>query len=191
MRKKLLFISFLFAFVFILKAQEKNTWQIGLGASIVKFSDDDTSFIGDKHLFQIPRLNLTMPINERLSIDGALSFGTIDNFSLVQNYVKYLSADVSLRYNIDALFDNFYPYVFAGGSLVDSERKMTPTLNIGAGGTYWFTDDWGVNSQLYYKHSFEGYESMRSHLQGTLGIVYNIGDSLFGRGGSSGKPCFD
>ncbi|MCH3883780.1 hypothetical protein [Tenacibaculum aquimarinum] len=188
--KKTIIILFLLT-SFLVKAQDtKNTWQIGVGVSVVKFSDENASFIGDRYLFQIPRLNLTMPINERFSVDGALSFNTIDNFSLVQNSARYISADFSLRYNIDQLFDNFYPYVFAGGSLVKSNLKMTPTLNIGAGSTYWFLENWGANGQLYYKYSFEGYESMRSHLQGTLGIVYNLGDSLFGGRGSSGKPCF-
>lgn len=192
MLKKLLIFAFLFICAFNLKAQEtKNTWQIGIGASIVRFNDKDTGFIGDKHLFQIPRLNLTAPINERLSIDAAISVNTINNFSSIQNYVNYFSADFSLRYNIDQLFTNFYPYVFAGGSLVDSTLKTTPTLNIGAGGTYWLNDEWGVNTQVYYKYSLESFESMRSHLQGTLGIVYNIGDSLFGRGSGSGSPCFD
>ena len=59
-----------------------------------------------------------------------------------------------------------------GGSIVDSERKMTPTLNIGAGGIYWITDRIGINPQVYYKYSLESYESMRSHIQGTLSVSF-------------------
>lgn len=178
-------------FVFgAIKAQNNSSWQIGIGASVVKFGEEDARFIGDQHMFQVPRLNLTMPLTEKLSLDGALSFNTIDNVGFIENSVKYFSADASLRYNFNQLVDNFYPYVFAGASAVDSERKMTPTLNIGAGGTYWFAEKWGANAQIYYKHSLESYESMRSHLQGTIGIVYSLDwGNLFGRG-KGGQDCF-
>ena len=180
-------------FIFTTNAQDtKNTWEVGVGFGVTKFSDSDASFIGDRHLFQVPRLNLTMPISDRISIDGALSFNTIDDISLISNQVKYFSIDGSVRYNFDALFDNFYPYAFVGGSYVDSKRKATPTLNVGAGATYWFSENFGVNSQVYYKHSFESFESIRSHVQGTLGIVYSFHlGSLFGRGngGGNGSAC--
>lgn len=162
----------------LLQAQSKNSdWQIGVGGAVVFFNQSDVSFIGDKTLFQIPRLNLTMPINEKLSVDGALSFNTFNDIGFIKNSVSYFSADGSLRYNFNEVLQNFYPYVFAGGSLVDSERKMTPTLNIGAGGTYWLNDTIGLNTQLYYKHSFEGYESMRSHIQVTGSLVFAIGNT--------------
>ena len=58
-----------------------------------------------------------------------------------------------------------YPYVFVGGSLVDSERKMTPTINAGAGATHWISDKIGINAQIYYKHSLESFSSMRTKLK--------------------------
>ena len=103
-----------------------------------------------------------------------MSFNTIDDIGFISNSAKYFSMDASFRYNFNAVLDKLAPYVFVGGSLVDSERKMTPTLNIGGGGIYWVSDKVGINPQLYYKHSFEGYESMRSHIQGTLGIVFKL-----------------
>lgn len=160
---------------------KNNDWQIGVGGALTVFSKSDASFIGDRAMVQIPRLNLTMPINNNFSVDGALSFNTVDLF--VTNSVKYFSMDGSLRYSFNNVLQNFYPYVFAGGSLVDSERKMTPTLNLGAGATYWISDSIGLNTQLYYKHSFEGYQSMRSHIQVTGGFVFVL--NFLNRGGSS------
>lgn len=188
------FLSFLLVssiFIFTTKAQDtKNTWEVGVGFAITKYSDSDAVFMGDRYSFQVPRLNLTMPISDRISIDGALAFNTLDDVGFIENTAKYLSLDGSIRYNFDALFDNFYPYAFVGGSYTDSDRKATPTLNAGAGATYWFSENFGVNSQIYYKHSFDSFESMRSHIQGTLGIVYSFHfGSLFGRGNGGGSAC--
>ncbi|CAA0191320.1 Probable hypothetical protein precursor [Tenacibaculum maritimum] len=159
----------------------KNSWQIGVGLAITKFGESDAQFIGDKHLIQIPRVNLTMPISQKLSFDGALSFNTIDG--VIKNSINYLSLDGSLRYNFNSFLGKIYPYVFTGGSLVDSERKTTPTLNVGAGATYWISDKVGLNTQLYYKYSFESFESMRSHIQITAGFVFDLNwSNVFGRG---------
>lgn len=158
----------------VLVAQQKNSWQMGIGTSLVKFGEQDAQFIGDKHIFQIPRLNFTIPVSENWSVDGALSFNTFNDAGIVENKAYYFSADASLRYHFDEVVDKVFPYVFTGGSIVDSERKKTPTLNVGAGAVYWFAEKWGLNPQIYYKHSFPGYESMRSHVQFTLGIVYDL-----------------
>lgn len=165
-----------------------DSWQIGVGFGITRFGADDVTFIGDKHQFQVPVLSITMPIGERLSIDGAASFNTIENIGFIENTASYFSLDASLRYNFNAVLEKFSPYVFVGGSIVDSDRKMTPTLNFGAGGIYWITDNIGINPQLYYKHSFEAYESMRSHIQGTLSVVFKLNWNNAGsvnRGGRS------
>ena len=179
--KNFLVVVFLFITTLTI-AQERNTWQIGVGTALTRFSDKDASFIGDKHLFQIPILNLTVPVSEKISLDAAVSFNTIDNFIGVQNSVKYFSLDGSVRYNFDTN-GVLSPYIFMGASLVDSELKTTPTLNGGGGLTFWFNEKIGLNSQIYYKHSFNEFESMRSHIQGTLSLIFSF-DSLFGKGGS-------
>jgi len=169
-----------------------DSWQIGIGMGVTKFSESDASFIGDAYLFQVPVVNLTMPLGERLSINGAMSFSTIDDIGVISNSANYFSMDGSLRYNFNALFEKFAPYVFAGASVVDSDRKMTPTINIGAGGIYWLNDNIGINPQVYYKHSFESYESMRSHIQGTLSVVFklNWGNSSSGTKGKPSSSCY-
>ena len=91
-----------------------DSWQIGIGMGVTKFSASDATFIGDKYQFQVPVLSITMPIGERLSIDGAMSFNTINDIGLISNSAKYFSMDGSLRYNFNAILKNFSPYVFAG-----------------------------------------------------------------------------
>ncbi|MGG6229725.1 hypothetical protein [Tenacibaculum sp. SDUM215027] len=175
MKNKILFIAIFTCLTTSVFSQNLNdSWQIGVGFGITKFSENDAAFIGDQYLFQVPTVSLTMPIGDRFSLDGAMSFNTIDDVGFIKNSVKYFSMDASFRYNLNAMFNKFAPYVFIGGSVVDSERKMTPTLNVGGGGIYWVSDNIGINPQLYYKHSFEGYESMRSHIQGTLGVVFKL-----------------
>lgn len=188
MKNKILLIVVLCCSINLFSQNLNDSWQIGIGIGITKFSDSDAAFIGDKHQFQVPVLSMTMPIGERLSLNGAMSFNTIDDAGFISNTAKYFSMDGSLRYNFDAILDKFSPYVFAGASVVDSELKMTPTFNIGVGGIYWVSDNIGVNPQLYYKHSLDTYTSMRSHVQGTLSVVFRLNwNNLFEGGNHAGK----
>lgn len=193
MKNKILLITILCCSINLFSQNLNDTWQIGIGMGVTKFSSSDAAFIGDGYQFQVPVISLTMPVGERFSIDGAMSVNTIDNIGLIENSASYFSLDGSLRYNFDAVLNNFSPYVFAGGSVVDSDRKMTPTLNIGAGGIYWLNDNIGVNPQVFYKHSLESYESMRSHIQGTLSVVFrlNWGNTSGGNGPTkSNASCY-
>ncbi|CAM1357966.1 conserved exported hypothetical protein [Tenacibaculum litopenaei] len=195
MRKTIfLAVCSLFFSVGLIAQNLNESWQIGFGVAMTKFSESDAGFIGDQYQFQVPRLNLTMPIGERLSVDAAMSFNTLDEVGFVSNSAKYFSIDGSLRYNFDAIIDNFSPYVFVGGSVVDSERKMTPTFNLGVGGIYWVSDRIGINPQVYYKHSLESYESMRSHIQGALSVLIKMDWNNLFEGGNhaarSSGTCF-
>ncbi|CAL2080577.1 hypothetical protein [Tenacibaculum sp. 190524A02b] len=171
-----------------------ESWQFGVGFGITKFNEGDAAYIGDQYQFQVPVINLTMPIGERLALDGAMSFNTIDDVGFISNSAKYFSIDGSLRYNFDAILERFGPYIFIGGSVVDSERKMTPTFNAGVGGIFWISDRFGINPQLYYKHSLESFESMRSHIQGTLKLIVKLDwNNLFEGGNHAAKSsgvCF-
>jgi len=176
--KNILLIVFVCLFTRISAQTNNYEWQIGVGASIVQFSDENAAFIGDKNLLQIPRINVTKPLTDNLALDAALTFQTLD-FGVVTNNVNYFSADASLRYFYE--IGNFYPYVFAGASIVDGSYKITPTFNVGAGATFWVNNILGFNTQVYYKHSLNSFESMRSHIQVTGGMVFaiNIFDLLF------------
>ncbi|WP_422089840.1 hypothetical protein [Tenacibaculum ovolyticum] len=192
MKNRILLITILCFSMNSFSQNLNDSWQIGIGIGVTKFSETDAAFIGDAYLFQTPVVNLTMPIGERLSLNGAMSFNTINDIGIISNSANYFSMDGSLRYNFNAIFEKFAPYVFAGGSIVDSERKMTPTINIGAGGIYWLNDKIGINPQIYYKHSLESYESMRSHIQGTLSVVFKLdwSNSSGGIKGKTSSSCY-
>ena len=177
-----------------LKSQNLNdSWQLGVGMGFSKFSKSDASFIGDQYLFQTPILSLTMPVGNKFSIDGAIAFNTIDDIGILENSINYFSMDGAVRYNFKPLFTKFAPYAFVGGSIVDAGKKMSPTLNFGAGGIYWITETIGINPQLNYKYSFESYQSMRSHIQGTIGVVFKLNWNNISRGTNgtikSGAGC--
>lgn len=185
MINKILFVTSLFYSITLFSQNLNDSWQIGIGTGVTKFSENDAKFMGDQHLFQLPVLSLTAPITQRLSISGAMSLTSLNDIGFIKNSVNYFSMDASLRYNFDAVLNKFSPYVFAGASVVDSELKSTPTLNIGAGGIYWFTNTIGLNPQVYYKYSAASFESMRSHIQATLSLVFKLNWSTqSGRNGS-------
>lgn len=191
MKNIILLITILFCSTSLISQNLNDSWQMGIGIGITKFGESDATFIGDKYLFQVPVLSITMPIGERLSIDGAMSFNTINNVGFISNSAKYFSMDGSVRYNFNAVLNKFSPYAFVGASVVDSNRKMTPTFNLGIGGIYWLNDKMGINPQLYYKHSLSSFESMRSHIQGTLGVVFKLNwNNSSGRGSKATTSCY-
>ncbi|WP_296635004.1 hypothetical protein [Polaribacter sp.] len=49
---------------------------------------------------------------------------------------KYTTFDAVLRYDFGTSMHNVVPYVVIGGSFV-SALETTPTLNLGAGNTFW------------------------------------------------------
>lgn len=160
-------------------------WQFGIGGGLVKFSDKDAPYIGDKHLAQIPRFNATYAVKDKFALDAAFSFGSFDSAIITTNQVPYFSFDVSGRYHFLQNIRNFEPFAFVGVSLVDSSRKMTPTINLGAGATYWFSKVVGISTNFYYKHSLDSFESMRSHIQISFGVVFGLDLSGSGRRGST------
>ncbi|WBX73698.1 hypothetical protein PG913_00060 [Tenacibaculum pacificus] len=183
----------LFCFSINLCSQNLNdSWQIGAGIGITKFSESDGDVIGDTNMFQVPVLSLTVPVSKHLSVNSAMSLSVIDNIGIMENSVNYFSIDASLRYNFNAILNKFSPYIFVGGSVVDSELRSTPTLNIGTGGIYWFTNTIGLNPQVYYKYSADSFESMHSHIQATLSLVFKLkSNGSNTRNGSKSRPdCY-
>lgn len=187
--KNLFLLVFVLGFTNLIAQTKNNEWQVGVGLGITKFSDVDALLIGDKYQFQIPRLNVTMPINDNFAVDGAVSVNTFDTGFIANNDIKYLSVDTSIRYFYDVA-DVFFPYVFTGVSVTESSFKLTPTFNVGAGATFWINDIFGLNTQVYYKYSLNSFESMRSHIQVTGGMVFalNLFD-LFHNGSTSNGFC--
>lgn len=194
MIKKALFALFFSAICLNSYSQSTvgHNWQFGIGGGLVRFSDKDAPYIGDKHLMQIPRFNATKRITEDFSADLAVSFGSFDS-SLINNNVPYFSFDLSARYKYIQGVEKLDPFIFVGGSVVDSHprRRTTPTFNIGTGVSYWIAENIGLSTQLYYKHSLDSYESMRSHIQITGGVIFglNLGKNNNRKPGT-GSSCY-
>lgn len=173
------FLSFFLIFFFIgaqLVGQNKeNKWVVGASIGMVKFSSEDSKFIGDQFIFQMPKLNVSRYFYNGLSLDAAVSFNTINEIgSLYKNNVSYLSLDGAIKYDFGMSNDNLVPYVVLGSSLLKTTYKMTPTFNIGAGGTFWLNSRYGFNTQLLYKTSPKSFGSMRSHTYFSFGLVYSL-----------------
>ena len=49
----------------IINIQSQNNLELGLSTSVVRFSDKNATFIGDKHLFQVPMIHANYLINKK------------------------------------------------------------------------------------------------------------------------------
>jgi hypothetical protein len=157
-------------------AQNKeNRWVVGTSIGVAKFSSEDSRSIGEQFIFQMPKLNVSRYFFNGLTVDAAISFNTINEISGVyKNSISYLSLDGGVKYDFGTSNDNLVPYAIFGGSLLKTTYKMTPTFNIGAGATFWLNSRYGINTQLLYKSSPETFESMRSHMYFSVGVVYSL-----------------
>lgn len=174
---KILKVFLVFFFVgFQLVGQNKeNKWVVGASLGVVKFASEEAKFIGEQFIFQMPKLNASRYIYNGLTLDAAVSFNTINKIGeLYSNSVSYLSFDGAVKYDFGTSNDNLVPYVLFGSSLLKTTYKMTPTFNVGFGGTFWLNSRYGFNTQLLYKASPETFESMRSHTYFSFGLVYSL-----------------
>jgi hypothetical protein len=170
-----IFLTFFFIGAQLVGQNKENKWVVGASIGVVKFASEDSKFIGEQFIFQLPKLNVSRYFYSGLILDAAISFNTINEIgSLYQNDVSYLSLDGALKYDFGTSNNNLVPYVLLGSSLLKTTYKMTPTLNIGAGATFWLNSRYGFNTQLLYKTSPESFESMRSHIYFSVGLVYSL-----------------
>jgi hypothetical protein len=164
---------YLIVFLVTMNIQSQNNFEVGISGSVVRFSEENAAFIGDRHLFQIPMINVAYKLNKKFSLNAEVAFNTINDIGIMANSVKYTSYGGAIRY----YFNNssrLNTYALIGATLVQSELKNTPTLNLGIGNSYWISDRFGINAQVIYKFSDSSFESMRSHFQFTFGILYNF-----------------
>lgn len=169
------FLVFFFVGAQLVGQNKESKWVVGASIGVVKFASEDSRFIGEQFIFQMPKLNVSRYFYNGLTLDAAISFNTIDEVgSLYKNNVSYLSLDGALKYDFGTSNNNLVPYVLLGSSLLKTTYKMTPTLNIGGGGTFWLNSRYGFNMQLLYKSSAESFESMRSHTYFSFGLVYSL-----------------
>lgn len=167
--KFLIFCLFFFTFFQSIKAQnEDDKWVIGLNIGSVLYSNADADKVGGAYIDQIPRINISRYLFKNLTLDAA--FGT--TFLDPQ---KYTTLDGILRYDFGTSYENVVPYVLLGGSFITA-TQLTPTLNFGAGNTFWILPNYGLNIQVMYKFSESRFNvnNQYSHLYTTIGLVYSF-----------------
>lgn len=180
--KRILLVALLICFFTAGSAQTKGQkWVAGVSGSFVNFGDSGaTSNLGERFNIQVPKLTLTRYLWKGFSLEGGVTLSIIDELGgFYSNSFNYLSIDYGFRYDFNLSEENLVPYFYMGGSIINGPStiqgsKATPTFNIGFGGTYWITHHWGLNVQGTYKYSQADYESMRSHSQVSVGIVYSF-----------------
>ena len=151
-----------------IKAQsEQQKWTIGISIAGGKYSPENGLIVGGQLAYQSPRFNISRYLFKGLIMDVAFATALGDN-------QKYTTYDGTLRYDFRMSDKKLVPYVLLGGSFINAIR-LTPTLNSGAGDTYWFGSKFGINGQGMYKFSEDRFQSQKSHLYASLGLVFRFG----------------
>ncbi|WP_439127851.1 hypothetical protein [Polaribacter sp.] len=157
------------AFSFQSKAQNENQkWSFGVSIAGAKYSLEAGKVVGGQLAYQSPRLNISRYIFKGFTLDAAFATAIGDN-------QKYTTFDGAIRYDFGTSENNVVPYLVVGGSIISALRP-TSTTNFGGGTTFWFSPKFGLNMQLLYKLSPTNYESQRSHLYASFGLVYSLGN---------------
>jgi hypothetical protein len=168
MKFKILTTVFLFIFSFQVKAQsEEQKWTAGISlASAHYLTDSQANELGGGFLYQTPRFNISKYMFYNITFDAGISAAILDSQT-------YTSFDGTARYDFGASKNNVVPYVLLGGSFIKA-KVLTPTVNIGAGNTFWFSDNYGFNLQAMCKYSETKFESQFSHFYISVGLVYSF-----------------
>jgi hypothetical protein len=171
---KIFLVLFFIGFQIVAQNKE-NRWAVGASVGVAKFASEDASFVGEQFNFQIPKLNATRYFFNGLSLDASVAVSVLKSFSGVfDNAITYLSLDTSIKYDFGTSNENFVPYFLFGASFINTSNTMTPTLNVGGGGTFWLNSKYGINVQLLYKAVSDTNLTLRSHTYFSVGAVYSF-----------------
>ena len=161
---------------FQIVAQNKESrWVVGASIGVAKFASEDDSFIGAQFNFQLPKLNATRYFFNGLSLDASVAVSALKSFpGVFDNAITYLSLDTSIKYDFGTSKENLVPYFLFGASFINTSNTMTPSLNVGGGGTFWLSSKYGINVQLLYKAVSDTNLTLRSHAYFSVGAVYSL-----------------
>ena len=175
MKFKSLIIIFSFLTLSISSQNSENKWTFGVSLASAQYSTDfQAKALGGQFIYQSPRFNISKYMFANITLDGGISTSIGDT-------QKYTTFDGTLRYDFGTSNNNVVPYLLLGGSIISADRP-TPTLNFGAGNTFWFSENYGLNLQFMYKYSQDKFESQFSHTYASVGLVYSFGSrSMFPR----------
>lgn len=163
------FIAIFLIFSISLNGQNNdNKWTFGSSLAFAKYmSTPDAIAVGGEFVYQSPRFNLSKYMFYNITFDGGIS-------TAIGDTQRYTTFDGTMRYDFGTSNNNVVPYVLLGGSFI-SANAFTPTLNFGAGNTFWFSQKYGFNLQFMYKYSEEKFQSQFSHVYLSAGLVYSFG----------------
>lgn len=166
--KNYFILAFLLVSLTLSSQNSENKWVVGLNIGSVLYSNADADKVGGAYIDQIPRINISRYLFKNLTLDGAFGTTFLDS-------QKYTTLDGTLRYDFGTSYNNVVPYVLLGGSFITA-TQLTPTLNFGAGNTFWIFPNYGLNLQVMYKFSESRFNvnNQYSHLYTTIGLVYSF-----------------
>lgn len=191
-------VAFLFLLGFAANAQDSNNpWSIGFGTNAI----DTKTSAGDRNKF-FQHFDQPFQVKENWNILPSVSYLQVgrdvgDNFSvlvsgsvnkitkLVQSGstvvnpgdLTFYGADAIIRYSfMDILKSKVVdPSLHAGGGYVWWGDNSTGTFDIGAGLTFWISENIGLSAQSTYKKSFLDRSINPSHLQHFAGLTFRFG----------------
>lgn len=164
--KQFAFSLLFFISVFISSAQNADSrWVFGLHLASAIYKNADGDKIEGSFISQAPRGSIAMYFKNGFTLEGALSLSALD----AQQYTTF---DGAILYDFGSSDEKVVPYVLLGGSFI-SAKSLTPTLNFGAGNTFWIFPNYGLNIQLMYKYSQTKFGSQFSHFYPSVGIIYS------------------
>lgn len=163
-----LIVILLVCFTLQVKSQnEKQKWAAGISlASAQYLTAFQGNALGGKYIFQTPRFNISKYMLSNITLDAGISVALFDS----QTYTTF---DGTLRYDFGTSKNTVVPYILLGGSFIKA-KVLTPTINIGAGNTFWLSQNYGFNLQVMYKYSEVKVESQFSHFYTSMGLVYSF-----------------
>ncbi len=163
-------ITFLIIFSFNLSSQNtENKWVAGISLASAKYvTEHQAKIVGGEWAYQSPRFNVSRYLTKGLTIDAGFA-------TAIGDKQKYTTFDGAIRYDFGTSMNNVVPYLLLGRSFI-SAKLLTPTVNLGAGNTFWISSKYGVNLQFMYKYSQDKFSSQFSHYYTSVGLVYSFGE---------------
>lgn len=168
MKIKRVLLSFIVVLFFkVANAQsEHNRWVMGASIGGVFYPKNMERQNIDSNKFQMPIFTLAGYVNKLITIESSIGFSAFTT-------QEYLTFDGALRYTFLKETEQIAPYLLLGGSFI-AAKAITPTLNFGAGSTFWVSSNYGINLQITYKYSKNSFESQGSHFYPSVGVVYSF-----------------
>jgi len=141
-----------------------NPWQFSFGVSAVDLNaDTETQFADFFNVDEdwnvssgLSMFTLSKYLGDNLSLGLSGSVNSISNFAddhQFLNEVSYFAGDLMLKYSLSEVLncEVMEPYVGigVGNTWMDSQSWMTTNGSLGM--NYWFSDVWGLTTQVDYK----------------------------------------